>query len=160
MKLIMFSDKMSDLEQIKNAVSSKSIIEPLGSEPLPHEIIDMEKMIEDTPKIAPVFVRIDKYKDILEGIQKLKATIVNLEAVLNIRKQLHNVSSNSDKMLEKALQSFNETTNDFSRNFSMPRGMSHLIKEPKSAEEFVDKGVSEISQEIEKLRAQLESIEV
>ncbi len=99
-------------------------------------------------------------KDILEGIQKLKATIVNLEAVLNIRKQLHNVSFNSDRMLEKALQNFNETTNDFSRNFSIPRGMGHLVKEPKNAEEFVDKGVSDISQEIERLKAQLESIEV
>jgi len=151
---------MDELEQIKNAVSSKSIIEPLGAEPLPHEVIDLEKMIEETPKIAPVFVRIDKYKDILEGIQKLRATIVNLEAVLNIRKQLHNVSFNSDRMLEKALQNFNETTNDFSRNFSIPRGMGHLVKEPKSAKEFVDKGVSDISQEIEKLKAQLESIEV
>jgi cell division septum initiation protein DivIVA len=151
---------MDELEQIKNAVSSKPIIEPLGAEPLPHEIIDLEKMIEETPKLAPVFVRIDKYKDILEGIHKLKATIVNLEAVLNIRKQLHNVSFNSDRMLEKALQNFNETTNDFSRNFSIPRGMGHLVKEPKNAEEFVDKGVSDISQEIERLKAQLENIEV
>jgi 2,4-dienoyl-CoA reductase-like NADH-dependent reductase (Old Yellow Enzyme family) len=151
---------MEDLEQIKRAVSSKPMIEPIGVEPLPHEIIDLDRMIEETPKIAPVFVRIDKYKEILGSINELKATIANLEAVLNIRRQIHGINANSDDMLEKALHNFNEATNNFSREFSIPRGMKYLVKEPKNADEFVDNGVIEIGRELERLKAELEKIEV
>lgn len=45
---------MEDLDEIKKAVSNKQFYEPIGAEPLPHEIVDLGKMIEETPKIAPL----------------------------------------------------------------------------------------------------------
>ena len=40
----MISDKMSDLEEIKKAVSTKQFYEPVGVGPLPHEVVDVGKM--------------------------------------------------------------------------------------------------------------------
>ncbi|NIO43958.1 MAG: hypothetical protein GTN36_00150, partial [Candidatus Aenigmarchaeota archaeon] len=63
---------MDEYEEIKNEVSKREMPQPIASKPLPHEIVDLEKMIEETPKIAPLFVKIEKYKEILRTIQRLK----------------------------------------------------------------------------------------
>ena len=95
---------MEDLNEIKKAVSTKQFYEPIGTEPLPHEVVDIEKMVEETPKIAPVFVRVDRYKEILSHIQGLRNTIASLENILAVKKHVHKINSESDEILENALK--------------------------------------------------------
>src|SRR4030066_1142016 len=109
---------MDDLEAIKKEVSKKSLPEPIASNPLPHEIIDLEKIIEETPKIAPLFVKIEKYKEILESVQKLKATLKNIQFLLAFKEQIKKVDMESDELLIKSMQNINQITNDFSMNFA------------------------------------------
>jgi len=148
---------MENLEEIKKTVSGKQFFEPIAAEPLPHEVIDLDKMIEETPKIAPLFVRVDKYKEILNNINQLKTTITNIQNLLAIRKEINKIHSESDEILEKSLQRFSDATNSFSREFTLPRGIKHLVRIP---EEKVDENISKIGEEIAKLRTELEKIEI
>jgi len=119
---------MEDMEEIKKAVSGKKFYDPLGADPLPHEVVDLNKMIEETPKIAPIFVRVDKYKEILSHIQDLKATIKNLEGALAARKTIHKINAESDEILERAIQKFAESTSLFGREFVTPRGAEQFAR--------------------------------
>ncbi len=148
---------MDELEEIKKTVSSRKFPEPLGSEPLPHEVIDLEKMIEETPRITPIFVRIDKYRDILERVNDLKKTVNNIQNLLKIRKEMHIVNSKSDEILERALEKFWEATNHFSREFTFPRGIKYV--KPK-IEMKVDDSILKLSQELERLKSELERLEI
>jgi len=150
---------MEDLEEIKKAVSTKQFYEPLGTEPLPHEVVDLEKMIEETPKIAPIFVRVDKYKEILSHLQELKTTIKNLEGALAVRKAVHKINAESDEVIEKALQKFAESTSLFGREFVTPRGAENFAKVSEK-EDVVDDTISQISDEITKLKQELEKIKL
>jgi hypothetical protein len=150
---------MEDLEEIKKAVSTKQFYEPLGTEPLPHEVVDLEKMIEETPKIAPIFVRVDKYREILSHLQELKATIKNLEGALAVRKAVHKINAESDEVIEKALQKFAESTSLFGREFVTPRGAENFAKLGEK-EDVVDGTISQISNEITKLKQELEKIKL
>lgn len=113
---------MDDFEEIKREVSRKSLSEPIASNQLPHEIIDLEKMIEETPKIAPLFVKIEKYKEILESIQRLKMALKNIQFLLAFKEQIKKIDIESDDLLVKSMQGISQFTNDFSMNFAVPRG--------------------------------------
>jgi len=150
---------MEDLEEIKKAVSTKQFYEPLGADPLPHEVVDLGKMIEETPKIAPIFVRVDKYKEILSHLQDLKATIKNLEGALAVRKAVHKINAESDEVIEKALQKFAESTSLFGREFVTPRG-AEIFAKRSEGKDVVDSTISQISDEITKLKQELEKIKL
>ena len=117
---------MDDLEQIKRAVSARPVFEPLTTDPLPHEVIDLEKMANETPMVAPLFIRVDKYKQILSNISELKTSINKLLDMLAIRKQIHQMNFETDDRLEKALQKISSSTSNFSNEFVKLRGMDHL----------------------------------
>jgi len=150
---------MEDLDEIKKAVSTKQIFEPIGTDPLPHEVVDLGKMIEETPKIAPIFVRVDKYKEILSHIQDLKLTIANLENVLAIRKHIHRVNAESDDILEKALQKFADSTSMFGKEFITPRGPEQFAKGEKPAD-VIDSTISQLGAEVVRLKQELEKIKL
>jgi len=151
---------MEELEEIKKAVSAKQFYEPIGAEPLPHEVVDLGKMIEETPKIAPVFVRIDRYKEILSHIQGLKSSIANLENVLAIRKHIHKFNADSDEVLEKALKKFADSANMFSREFVTPRGPEQFARRDEKSEDVFDSTISQLGEEIFKLKQELEKIKL
>jgi hypothetical protein len=151
---------MEDLEEIKKAVSTKQFYEPIAAEPLPHEVVDLGKMAEETPKIAPLFVRVDKYKEILSHIQGLRSTIANLENVLAVRKHVHKINAESDDILEKALKKFAESTNMFSQEFVTPRGAEQFARSGDKPEETFDNTISQLGDEIVKLRQELEKIKL
>ena len=147
---------MDDFEEIKKEVSRKSLPEPIASNPLPHEIIDLERMIEETPKIAPLFVKIEKYKEILESIHKLKTTLKNIQFLLAFKEQVKKIDMESDELLIKSMQNVNQFTNEFSMNFAVPRGINYIPKPP--LEEQVDSSVSDIGSKITRLREELDKI--
>ena len=147
---------MDDLEEIKKEVSRKTLPEPIASKPLPHEIIDLEKMIEETPKIAPLFVKVEKYKEILTSIQKLKVSLKNIRFLLTFKEQIKKIDTEADELLLKAIGDFSHITNEFSMNFAIPRGVRYIPKPP--VEERVDRSVSDLGAKITKLREELEKI--
>lgn len=151
---------MEDLEEIKKAVSAKQFYEPIGAEPLPHEVIDLEKMIEETPKIAPIFVRMDRYKEILSRIQEIKSSVVNLENALAVRKYVHKFNAQSDEILEKALKKFSESTDMFGREFITPRGAEHFAGNETKPKDVIDSTISQLSDEVFKLKQELEKIKL
>ena len=151
---------MEDLEEIKKAVSTKQFFEPIAAEPLPHEFIDLNKMASETPKIAPVFVRVDRYKEILTHIQGLKDTLSNLENVLAVRKHVHKINAESDNILEQALKKFADSTNMFGREFITPRGPEQYAKGNKVSGTEIDNTISQLGDEIFKLKQELERIKL
>jgi hypothetical protein len=147
-----------DIEAIKREVFRKPQNELLASNPLPHEIIDIEKMIEDTPKIAPLFVKIEKYKEILESIQKLKMSMKNIQFLLSFKEQIKKIDTESDELLLRTIQGLSQAVNVFSINFAIPRGVSYVPRPP--LEERVDSSVSDLGTKITKLREELEKIKI
>ena len=149
-----------DLDEIKRAVSARPFYEPMGADPLPHEVVDIEKVIEETPHTAPVFVRIDRYKEILSGLHGIKETIKNLQSMLSVRKEIHKMNFDSDDKIEKALQKFSNSASDFSREFVNLRGVKNFVKGPLREETTADGNISKIEDEVIRLKEELERLEI
>jgi len=149
-----------DLDDIKKAVSARPFYEPMGADPLPHEVVDIEKVIEDTPKTAPVFVRIDRYKEILSGLHGIKETIKNLQNMLSVRKEIHKMNFDSDDRLERALQQFSNSASDFSREFVNLRGVKNFVKGPLKEDTTEDGTMTKLEEEVIRLKEELERLEI
>jgi len=151
---------MDNLEEIKKAVSARPFYEPMGAAPLPHEVVDLDKVIEETPKIAPVFVRIDRYKEILAGLQDIKESINSLKNLLNIRKEIHKMNFDTDDRLEKALHKFSSSASDFSREFVNLRGVKNFVRGPLKEDTVADSTISKLEEEVVRLKEELERLEI
>lgn len=151
---------MDNLDEIKKAVSARPFYEPIGAAPLPHEVVDIDKVIEETPNVAPVFVRIDRYKEILAGLQDIKESINSLKSLLNIRKEIHKMNFDSDDRMEKALHKFSNSTSDFSREFVNLRGVKHFVKGPLREDTAPDGTISKLEEEVVKLKEELEKLTI
>ncbi|MFH0929465.1 MAG: hypothetical protein V1818_03875 [Candidatus Aenigmatarchaeota archaeon] len=151
---------MDNLEEIKKAVSARPFYEPMGAPALPHEVVDLQKVIDEAPRIAPVFVRIDRYKEILYGLQDIKKSIGNLKGLLNVRKEIHRMNFDSDDRMEKALHSFASSTSDFSREFVNLRGVKNFITGPLKEETVADSAISKLEEEVIRLKEELETLEI
>jgi hypothetical protein len=149
---------MVDMEEIKKAVSKKPIFESLASEPLPHEVVDLEKMIKEAPSVAPVFIKMDKYKEILQKINDLRSSMNKIEDILRVRKNMHEINLKSDEMLEKNFQEFAEATNHFKREFVVARNIPFYPEDEDKKE--TDKDFSKLSGEISKLKKDLENLDI
>jgi hypothetical protein len=149
---------MDEMEQIKQEVSRRPIHEPIGSSSLPHEIVDIEKMIEDTPKIAPLFIKVEKYKEILENIQRMRMALKNVQFLMSFKEQLKKLESENDDLVYKSMQGISQAINDFNANFSISRGINYIPKAP--VEEKADQSVSDLGEKISKLREELDKIRV
>jgi hypothetical protein len=154
----MILNAMDEIEKIKQEVSKRPMHEPMGSSDLPHEIVDIEKMIEDTPKIAPLFVKVERYKEILENIQRMRIALKNIQFLMSFKDQLKKLEAENDELIYKAMQGISQSINDFNANFSISRGVNYIPKLP--VEEKVDQSVSDLGEKISKLREELDKIRV
>jgi len=148
---------MVELDEIKRTVSKKTIVEPIAAEPLPHEVADLEKMIKDASISSPVFIKMDKYKDILQRIHDLKSSINRIDDILRVRKNMHEINMKSDELLEKTFEEFASATNDFKREFIVARSLPFY---PEEGEREEDEHISKLSKEIQGLKKELEDIEI
>lgn len=148
---------MEQLEEIKRAVSNKQFFEPLGSEPLPiNKVEGLEKRVNVSAKV-PVFVRVDKYKEVLSHLQDLRTTINSLEGALEVRKSVHKINAESDEVIERALQRFSDSLSMFGKEFVTPEGQEERRE---SSDDAVGGTISQLGNEIEKLKTELEKMKL
>lgn len=139
-------------------LSNRPIHEPMGEKPLSHDVIDIEKIAEETPRLAPLFIKIDRYKEVLGNIQKLKLQLKNIQFLLTFKDQINKINAENDELLYKTVQNLNQAVNDFSSSFAVPRNTNFMPKPP--LETRADESVSDLGEKISRLREELERIRV
>lgn len=146
---------MDEMEELKKSVSGKSIFDPIGVVPLPPMIEDIERKALEKPETAPLFIKIDKYKDILQNLQDMRRSVSNISEILKVRSELEQIREKSNQALENAFGQFVELAGNLDSQFMAPRVMKPFVKTENI--ERIDGFVAGIQDEIEKLRKSLDS---
>ncbi len=147
---------MEESNEIKKAISRKSIFDPIGASPLPPLIEDIEKRALEKPETAPLFIKIEKYKDILQNLHDMKRTVSNISEILKIRNELETIRNQSNEALQKSFEKFIGLADQLDREFIAPRVMKPFIKTENI--ERIDGFVSEIQNEMDNLKKSLDSL--
>ncbi|MBU5557956.1 MAG: hypothetical protein QW751_03080 [Candidatus Aenigmatarchaeota archaeon] len=106
-------------------------------------------------KTAPLFVKVEKYKDILEIVAKLKGTLINIESVLKVRQSIDKLRDDADALIMRQLASCNESIAALDSAFARPPALEQMvIPQP----EIIEGEMQQLSNRLEQLSEQLKQI--
>ncbi|MDD5416869.1 MAG: hypothetical protein PHU12_02730 [Candidatus Aenigmarchaeota archaeon] len=152
----MFWNKKKDnVSEIKEAVESKPVVmpKPLGVPQL--DKIDIPSVAE--PKVfAPLFVKVDKYKEVLQKLQKLKTTVSEMNSLMLIQRDIEKLASDVDSMLKNSVQEFSEITNQLDTELVRPQSFEPFIKDMGARKN--EGQLKEVENEVAKIKEKLQTI--
>lgn len=137
---------------------------PTTQEPEPGETKESEPAIPTTtaPKtpptdedFAPLFVKIDKYKQVLQNLEEIKNTLNDLKELFTLMNHLDDVKGQGMDSLKQGISELADTLLSMDEKFIRPEGTEEVIQEPKSE---VSKTVQELRKELKGVRDDLERL--
>ncbi len=111
-----------------------------------------KKAIVKEDKAVPLFVKLDKYKNILDVLNDVKSILFFAKNTLNVQKQIEILLEENKRLLEDAIAKLDQKIIILEKELTKPG-----IYETKTEEH---KEVSDIDSVIEELKKQIESLKV
>lgn len=146
-------EKKEDIEAVKQAVSQPDVVP---------ESMDMPKIelgkLPERPRFAPLFVKIDRYQEVLKTIEDLKSMLLNARDILNVMQQLDKIKQESESLLQKNIQEVVKSIAALDSEFVRPKGVGMEETMPSFKAEKVESYVGELERELQHLRSQLQQM--
>ncbi len=145
--------KREDIENVKRAVSeqqpTKEIIEPPKIE---------ATKLPKRPSFAPLFVKIERYQEVLNRIQNLKSTLAAVRDILGLMREIDKIKLEAETLLQRNIEEITKSIMELDREFVRPRGIDIKVGKEEFQAERVESYVSELQKELENLRSQLQTV--
>lgn len=140
-----------DIEAVKQAVVPQ---ERPADAPLPK--FDLGKLPE-RPRFAPLFVKIDRYQEILNSVENLKSILLGVRDLLNLMQQLDRIKIESETLLNKNIQEVILNISNMDKEFIRPKGVRAEEPAIQNAEyERVGNYIGDLQRELDNLKSQLQ----
>ncbi len=147
--------KKNDIEEVKNVIEPAKPIIPKPSEIPAINKIDVPTVGE--PKnFAPLFIKVEKYKEVLTKVQKMKSIVSNLNRLIILQDSIEKARSESIDAMKKNITDFQSTVQTLDQELVRPKQMEPFIKDTQT--QSVDTYTNQIEDEVNKLKEQLKNI--
>ncbi len=110
------------------------------------------------PAFAPLFVKIDKYRSVLNSINDLKTTIIMLKNALYIQRQIEGLRDENRKFLELAINKIDKKIVSLDTEFLRPKGLEEEFPPATFETEGLEGVVGDLKKQIEGLKSELKTI--
>ena len=130
------------------------------AERMPEKIqTGVEKTAEQKPsaEFAPLFVRINKYNQILSTMNYLKTTINAVKSSISILKELDKLREENLKMVETAVNKVEQRLLTLDSSFMRPSGFVEDVGELQNVES-VELTLGDLKNQINQLKAQIDTL--
>jgi len=119
----------------------------------------MAKAPESEEKHLPLFVKVERYNDIIKIIESLRSYVLSLRDAVDVMEELQKEIKNGITISQKVLDDINMTLSSLDSYFLKPQSAEDVIKaKPTITEKSVDDYVKNVYEIVERLRTQLNSI--
>lgn len=147
---MLFRKEKRDLEEIKHAMEEPTELTQMPPAPEPtfqevkHEIS------------APLFVKVEKYREILSSVQEMKIFISGVRQLFNILNELEAVRSDTIKIMRATVQRLEKGVMEIDTYLLRPRG---LIAEARGEEaSHIETSLEELQRQLGELRRELQEM--
>ncbi|MEM5793553.1 MAG: hypothetical protein QXY45_04350 [Candidatus Aenigmatarchaeota archaeon] len=144
----------TDFEEIKMAVTDEvpkmentKKTEEFEKKP---EIKPKIKVEEKEEKLAPLFIKIDKYNSILNLLNDIRASMVMLKNALSVQKEIEHLAEQNRKLIEESISKIDVKLISLDSQFVRPKGFKEDVR--------YEKDRSGLKEVVEDLKFQLESL--
>ena len=166
----LFGDKSKEIKELqpegktedekKYAPPEKlpKIKKPLPPPPQPHR----QLRPPGSPGSPPLFIKVNKYRDIVKNIRDLKSHILNLRDALDVLSDMQKEVANGIEIAHKNIDELNAVIANLDTYIMKPQGLDHHMDEerlgPTGGPGEVEGQMKDVYGQVEKLRAQLRAI--
>jgi len=122
-----------------------------------------EKEVVERPAFAPIFIKLDKYRHILNTINELKRTMITIKNVLGFLNEMERLREDSLKMIQESVGKIDKKLAALDAEFLRPSGFREEIPREEvyrvEAEPVALEGIlSDLKSRIEELRSSTERL--
>ncbi len=149
-------EKKEDLEEIKNAMEEVPM--PLSAEPLSPEPLPVEPSYPEIKReiSAPLFVKVEKYREILSSVQEMKIFISGVRQLFNVLNELEAVRSDAIKIMRATVQRLEKGVLEIDTELLRPRG---LMAESRGEEaSHIQTSLEELQRQLADLKTELQEM--
>lgn len=140
-------ERKDDLEEIKNAMEEG-----------PTEMATPEPTFQEVKReiSAPLFVKVEKYREILSSVQEMKIFISGVRQLFNILNELEAVRSDTIKIMRATVQRLEKGVLEIDTELLRPRG---LVAEARGEEAtHIESSLEELQRQLGDLRRELQEM--
>ena len=162
--------KEENVEEIRGLVEGpktpEEIPEMIEGEVAPEPVPVVERKEEEAVKpemqkkssFAPLFVKIDRYRSILNSISDLKSTLIMIKNSFMIQKEIESLRDENKKMLELAISKLDKKIITLDSEFLRPTGFEEEFPSQIYESGGIEGVVDDLKKQIEGLKTELKTI--
>jgi len=113
------------------------------------------------PPSPPLFIKVDRYKEIIRTIDSLRSYILNLRDALDVLRDMQKEIANGIEIAQKTLDDLNSTASELDTLFMKPKAPERDLYEKEIFEERsgeLEDSMQNLYRQLEKLRTQIKAI--
>jgi hypothetical protein len=108
---------------------------------------------------APLFVKLDKYKNILEEVSQMKANVEALRRSFEMLQKLEATRDHAMKLMHNAIRHTQTKLDSLNEGLIRPKGFREANLSNDNEIKAVDTTISDLKSQLEQLRSELSSVE-
>ncbi|MEM7819451.1 MAG: hypothetical protein QXD48_01335 [Candidatus Aenigmatarchaeota archaeon] len=141
-------DKYEDIEKIKEVVNDIPELPEIEPKTYRHEEMSM-----------PLFVKVDKYKELLSGIQEMKLFVSGAKQLFSILQEIETIRSDALKIMHATVQRLEKSIIEMDSELIRPRG-ADLAMVPERPEDIkqIENSLNELQRQLLDLRKELQEL--
>ncbi len=165
MKFIMWFSKKEDkkteeLEKIKKVLEQEKELNMPQPEETPQQIQEstitaIDKPTTEKSSSAPLFIKLEKYDDILEKVDDIHSIIAGIKEIIKTKEEVERIKLEVDKLLEKKIVELSRIVSLLDRDLVKP-GVELFGEKPRKEEvqEDLEYHLSKLQEELESIKKQ------
>lgn len=147
----MFFARKNDMQKIKEAVSAAPAEEFIESE------FREELPAAEYRESAPLFIKVEKYRDILSSLQELKTFVSSVKQLFTVMHELETVRSDALKIMRASIQRLEKSLIEIDSELLRPKGFE--FPETSDVEiRHVESSLGDLQKQIVALKRELQEI--
>lgn len=145
-------NKEDEMAKVKREIQPTAPVIKRQEEPRELKAIDMPSVAE--PKsFAPLYIKVDKYREVLQKVQKMRTLINNIRSLALLQDQIAKAREDASIALKKNIDDFENTAAQLDQELVRPQHFEPYIKE--TGVQSVEGYTQELQGEVDKIKKQL-----
>lgn len=125
---------------------------------MPERPIQQEEMFVERP-VAPVFIKLNKYRQVLSTINHLKMNLNIIVNQLSVLNELDKLRDENINMMKNALDKVNDNIAKLDSNFMRPSGHTEHVSDMKMNDvENLEGTIDDLRTQIDVLKSEVETV--
>ncbi|MBI4170277.1 MAG: hypothetical protein HY514_01170 [Candidatus Aenigmarchaeota archaeon] len=142
-------DVKKEMKDIKDAIEEEPHFDEELAPPAPFKPFEQEQS-------APLFVKVEKYHDVISGIQEMKLFVAAVKDIFAIMQELEQVRNDALNIMKVTVQRLEKSVVEMDAELLRPRGVSiSPFPQGKAEAKHIESSLAELQKQLIELKQEL-----